>query len=116
MDPSSGGEHPQTIGLSLARGVAELGELLRQTDPDRSAAFLEGAIMADANDLGEQLREAIRASGLTVYAIAQESGVDTGPIYRFMSGERSISLETAAKLAAVFGMRFTKPRRRTGGG
>lgn len=115
MDASDGGQHPQAIGLSLARGVAELGELLRQTDPGRSAEYLEGlTAMADDHDLGEQLRDAIRESGRTVYALAQESGVDTAVIYRFVSGERGVSLETAARLAATLGIRFTKPRRRSG--
>ncbi len=46
----------------------------------------------------DQLRRAIRDSGETEYAIAKASGVSQSVVNRFVSGERGISLETAAKL------------------
>jgi DNA-binding phage protein len=107
-------QHPPTIGLDLARDAAELGRLLAQTDPHRYpglAAVEEAAVSADS-DLAAQLREAIEASGLTAYAIAKVSGVDSGILYRFLAGERDLTLDTTSRIAAVVGVRFTKPRRR----
>jgi plasmid maintenance system antidote protein VapI len=62
-------------------------------------------------DLTDQLRDAIETSGATLYRIAKDSGVPYVVLHRFASGERQIKLDTAAKLAAYFGMRLTKPRR-----
>lgn len=58
----------------------------------------KGRLMAKS--IVDQLQRAIRASGETEYAIAKGSGVSQSIINRFVSGERGISLETAAKLAA----------------
>jgi plasmid maintenance system antidote protein VapI len=52
----------------------------------------------------EQLRKAIADSGQTEYAIAKGSGVSQSIVNRFVSGERSIGLETAAKLCDYFGL------------
>jgi transcriptional regulator with XRE-family HTH domain len=52
-----------------------------------------------AKSIVDQLRRAIKASGQTEYAIAKGSGVSQSIVNRFVSGERGISLETAAKIA-----------------
>jgi transcriptional regulator with XRE-family HTH domain len=95
--------------MSLAAGVAELGELLRQTDPARwpGVDALEGATMAADSELARQLREAITASGLTVYALSKASGVDTAVLYRFLAGEKDLTLDTASRVAAVLNLTFT---------
>lgn len=56
--------------------------------------------------LPEQLRTTIRKSGKPVHQIAQESGVSHPVIFRFLSGERDIRLETAEKLAVTLGLRL----------
>jgi hypothetical protein len=113
MDPHDRGEHLATIGMSLAADAAELGRLLAQTDTHRypDLAAVEGAIMPADSDLALQLREAIEASGMTAYAIAQASGVDDAVVYRFLAGQRDVRLTVASRLAAVVGVRFTKPRK-----
>jgi DNA-binding phage protein len=55
-------------------------------------------------ELDEQLRVAIRSSGLTVYRIAKSSGVTHDRIYRFMHGTRSLSLRSAGKVCAALGL------------
>lgn len=60
--------------------------------------------------LADQLRAAIVHSGVSHYAIAKATGVAQPIVTRFVNGTRGISLETADKLAAHFGMRFTAPR------
>jgi len=47
------------------------------------------------------LRDAIRGSGLTHYAIGKAAGVAPAQLDRFVSGERGLSLATAAKVAAA---------------
>ena len=51
-------------------------------------------------DLEESLRQAVRDSGLTRYAVAKGAGVDVAALLRFVSGQRTLTLPSAAKLAA----------------
>lgn len=60
--------------------------------------------------LSDQLRAAIRGSGMSVHAIAKASGVAHPVILRFLSGERDLRLATAEKLAAFFQMEFKEPK------
>jgi len=57
------------------------------------------------------LRQAIADSGLTLYRIGKGTGIAYPVLYRFASGERDLTLETASRLADYFGMRLTRPRR-----
>lgn len=50
-------------------------------------------------DIITLLRVAIEKSGRTHYDLGKSSGVPIAAIDRFMSGERGITLATAAKLA-----------------
>jgi transcriptional regulator with XRE-family HTH domain len=59
-------------------------------------------------DLIEQLRQAVRESGLSLNEIARRSGVDQGQLSRFMRGERTIEMPTAARMCAALGLRLTK--------
>jgi plasmid maintenance system antidote protein VapI len=64
---------------------------------------------AEAISLADQLRSAVVGSGLSQYAIAKNTGIAQPVITRFVNGTRSISIETADKLAIYFGMRLTLP-------
>ena len=66
--------------------------------------------------LQDQLRQAVRKSGLTTYAIGKGAGIALPVLYRFVSGERDWTLKTASKLTAYFGMRLTCPKRPKKGG
>jgi transcriptional regulator with XRE-family HTH domain len=57
--------------------------------------------------ISAQLKAAIEASGLTTYALGNASGVDSSAIQRFLSGERSLKLESVDKLAAALGLQLT---------
>ena len=59
--------------------------------------------------LPEQLRQAIQSSGQTLYAFSKDSGVPYPVVYRFLKGERTITLVTADKLADYFGLEL-RPR------
>ena len=56
--------------------------------------------------LAAQLRKAIKASGLTQYRIAKDTGVPQPVVNRFVNGERSITLETADKLCRYLGLKL----------
>ena len=53
---------------------------------------------------------AIKSSGQTHYKLGHATGVAPSQIDRLVSGKRSISLETAAKLASELGLEL-RPRR-----
>ena len=54
--------------------------------------------------LDKLLKDAVRASGITMYRIAERAGI-TGPMLsRFMDGKRTIKITTADKIAKVLGL------------
>jgi plasmid maintenance system antidote protein VapI len=62
--------------------------------------------------LADALRAAVRATGLPVNAVARAAGVPQPVLYRFMTGERDLTLRTAEKLAAHLGLTLQpEPRR-----
>jgi DNA-binding Xre family transcriptional regulator len=56
----------------------------------------------------ELLRKTILNSGKSCYQISAESGVDQGTLSRFMTGKRSIKLDTTEKLCHALGLTITK--------
>jgi transcriptional regulator with XRE-family HTH domain len=58
--------------------------------------------------LADQLRQAIDKSGITMYKLSQDSGVDRSQLSRFMRGERDMSLVVSDKICQVLGLRFCK--------
>ena len=54
--------------------------------------------------LSDELRDAVERSGLTRYAIWQETGIDQGTMSKFMAGNRGLSLESIDKLADLLGL------------
>ena len=59
----------------------------------------------------ELLRKTIEQSGKSRYAIAQETGVSAGILSRFVSGERSITIDTADKLCHALGLTMKAEKR-----
>lgn len=57
----------------------------------------------------EELREAIRRDGRTLYKLAQDSGVGNDQLYRFMSGERTLRLPAVAQLFQALNVRVVFP-------
>lgn len=52
--------------------------------------------------MSDVLRAAVAASGLTLAAIHEATGVQPASLSRFLRGERSMRLDLADKLAAYF--------------
>ena len=61
--------------------------------------------------LGETLRRANRESGMTRYAIAEQSGVDEGTLSKFVRGQKTITIETADKLMRLLGLEIKATKR-----
>jgi hypothetical protein len=55
-------------------------------------------------DLSEQLREAIRRDGRSLYRLALDTGVNHTQLERFMRGERGLTLDTAGLVCEVLGL------------
>jgi transcriptional regulator with XRE-family HTH domain len=55
-------------------------------------------------DIVEQLKQAIRRSGLSLSEIARRSGVDHGRLSRFCRSERTLTMSAAAKVCEILGM------------
>jgi transcriptional regulator with XRE-family HTH domain len=54
------------------------------------------------------LKAAIRDCGLSLPELSRQTGVSNPQIYRFMSGERSLTLPAAEKLATFLGLKLVK--------
>jgi len=66
----------------------------------------------EASSLAAILRQAAHRSGLSVYQIAKESGVDQSTLNKFLNGDRgNLRLDVADRLFKYFGLRVvSQPR------
>ncbi len=56
----------------------------------------------------EVVREAIRASGLSIRELSRRTAVEASALSRFMSGQVGISLATFEKLAPELGLKIIR--------
>lgn len=63
-----------------------------------------------SESLSDQLRRIIKADAPSLYRLAAEADVDRSVLSRFVAGKRTITLETADRLAAVLRIRLTAGR------
>ncbi len=59
----------------------------------------------------EVVREAIRASGLTIRELSRRTGVEPSVLSRFLNEQVGISLTTFEKLAPELGLRVVRTER-----
>jgi hypothetical protein len=83
---------------------AELLESGEYAGPMSIEEYLSWRKTAGEVPLARQLQAAVTATGQSLYAIAQASGVPAPVLQRFINGERGITLETAGKLAEYLGL------------
>ena len=72
--------------------------------------------MAKKPDLEDQLRDAILGAGITRYRIAKLSGVTQATLSLFVARKRSMTTDTAGKVAAVLGLELRPVRKASKGG
>ena len=61
-----------------------------------------------STSLPDLLRKSIMESDKTNYVIARETGIAQSVLSRFMTGERSITIDTADKLCQAVGLTVTR--------
>jgi plasmid maintenance system antidote protein VapI len=61
-------------------------------------------------DLGAQLRAAFAESGLSRFAWAKRAGVSYAMVFHFCAGDRTVTLDSASKLADVLGLELRPTR------
>ena len=73
-------------------------------------------VMSKAADIQAQLRQALLDPPVSRRQIALAAGVSEGVVSNFVNGHRSITMDTAARLARVLGLelRPVRPRRKGG--
>ena len=60
-----------------------------------------------ASKFNEQLRLAIKRSGLSRYAIAQATGVDQSQLSKFAAGKAGLSIEAIDSICDLIGAKLT---------
>ena len=74
--------------------------------PDRIRCMVD-----ERPDIQEQLRQAILAGTMTRYRLAKLTGLSQGLLSLFVNSKRSMTLDTAAKVATVLGLEFRPIKR-----
>ena len=64
-----------------------------------------------AKSFSDVLRQAVRDSELTRYAISVRTGIDQGTLSRFIRGERGMSLDSVDRLMECLELEI-RPRRK----
>ena len=64
--------------------------------------------------LSAQLREHVRASGLSMLAVARGAEIDQAALSRFLAGHRGLRLDALDRLAVFLRLRVVGPRRSKG--
>ena len=58
--------------------------------------------------LSQQLRRLIKESGMTVYRISKDAGINPAILGRFVNNQRDLTLGTADKIAKVLNLKLMK--------
>jgi hypothetical protein len=90
-------------GRLSAEEIARDEEVRRKVQEEFPPAASIGIV---SGRLSLALRDALRASDKSMNQIAQEAGVSSIVVSRFLSGERDIRMATADKLAEVLGLKL----------
>jgi hypothetical protein len=61
--------------------------------------------------LSDQIRLAIRRSGMTRYRLSCESGVDQAALSRFVRGKVGLSLDALDRIGLVLGLQIVSKRK-----
>lgn len=71
--------------------------------------------MRNQRTFADLIRATTEARGLTAYALARDSGVNSAVVGRFLKGQRDVTLTTAEKLCRALGLELRLMRRRRRG-
>ena len=68
--------------------------------------------MAKRQIITDAVKRAVRESGLSLYAISHDTGLNPDALARFMRGATSMRLDNADTLAEYFGLECRRTRRK----
>ncbi len=69
--------------------------------------------MAKRLDWHDIIRKAVKASGLSLYRVAKDTGMSVAPVQRFMAGEHGLTVTSAEKIGRLVGLELRRvPRRK----
>ncbi len=77
-------------------------------DKYANSDIIDGVKNRKIKGLGDQLRQAFRASRLSMFTLSKKSGVPYSGIHRFIKADRDLTLNTATKLADVLGLELRR--------
>lgn len=66
-------------------------------------------------DWATMIRQAVKRSGKTMYAVAKESGVSYARVHFFLAGKRDLRLGNAQRIAEAVGLELRPAKRAKGG-
>lgn len=75
---------------------------------EANVAKVKNKAIEQANDVCQQLRAAIKASGKSHYRVGIDAGCKPEIIARFVRGQRDVRAATFAKIAAALGLELRK--------
>jgi DNA-binding phage protein len=89
-------------------------KIIKRTRPhDGIVEFFRAALPDEAGEpLTDTFRRLIRESGMSILAIARETGIGQPVLSRFMSEQQDMTLRTANKLKDFFGLELRPITRR----
>lgn len=61
--------------------------------------------------LTDQLREAVSSADVTVYRIAQETGIDKSALSKFLNGQRGLSMTAMDAIGNYLGLRIVSDKK-----
>lgn len=61
--------------------------------------------------LADQIRAAVRNSGMSQNAVADRAGIDRGALSKFMTGERGVSMEALEALGVALDLEIRATKR-----
>ena len=68
--------------------------------------------MARRVSWNDVIRKRIKASGLSLYRIAKDSGVNVAPLQRFMARQHGLTLDSAEKIGRLVGLELGPVKRK----
>jgi hypothetical protein len=109
------GSHVDSVDPDSERSLSAAVERWRDTlSPARLDALSSELGDMVERELLKKLREAIERDPRTLNAIAVAAGLNASIVWRFMEGQRSLSLEAFLALADTLGLELTLSRKGKG--
>lgn len=68
--------------------------------------------MARRLSWNDVVRRAVKASGLSLYRVAKDSGVNVAPLQRFMVGQHGLTLDSAERIGRLIGLEIRPVKRK----